>query len=473
MRALTPPFDPVSRQARTPRVDRAARLLATLTVAVLLVSCGGGGSSAPPVASCTVSQQQSWLRNYFADWYFWYRLSPSPDPASYASVADYFNALVYPGGNPIPGDPLGSVWPRDRWSGYESTDSFNRFFGDGQTLGYGLSVAGLEVTGLPSQPLYVRYVEPLSPAAGASVTRGDQVISLNGRPASELIAANDFAALTARAEGEQLVVVLRRGGVDRTVSLTARIFALSPVPPHGIVTGPTGRKLGYVLVKDMITQARTPVRNAFAEFRANGVTDVVIDLRYNGGGLVSVASELAGFVGGATDAGKVFTTLLYNDRKSSTNNVSYRFPEPAAAESVGLRRAYVLMGRRTCSASELLINGLRGVGIDVIAIGEPSCGKPVGFLPTDQCGQTYSVVNFESVNALSQGRYFNGFEATCPVAENFSRGLGVAGDPLFDTALRHSAGGGCGSLSLDRERPQMRGVRAERAEPGERQGMMP
>ena len=308
------------------------------------------------------------------------------------------------------------------------------------------------------------------------MARGDQVISLNGRPAADLIAANDFAALTARAEGEQLSAVLRRGGVDRSVNLTARVFALAPVPPHGIFTTATGRKVGYLLVKDMISQARSPVRDAFSAFRAAGVSDLVIDLRYNGGGLVSVASEIGGYVGGAVDAGKVFTSLLYNDRRASANNVSYRFPDPAATESVGLRRAYVLMGRRTCSASELLINGLRGVGIEVVTVGEPSCGKPVGFLPADQCGQTYSVVNFESVNALNQGRYFNGFEATCPVAENFTRPQGAVGDPLFDAALTHAAGGGCGSTARDREGPLMRGIRGEAAvgvEPGERTGMMP
>ena len=76
------------------------------------------------------------------------------------------------------------AWPSDRYSGFQSTESFNRFFGDGQTLSYGLAVAGLEVTGQPNAPLYVRYLEPAGPAARAGVLRGERIMSLNGRPAA-------------------------------------------------------------------------------------------------------------------------------------------------------------------------------------------------------------------------------------------------------------------------------------------------
>jgi hypothetical protein len=454
---------------------RAFKTALTLMLAGVLAACGGGGVSTTPPAplSCTTAQQQDWLRSYFADWYFWYRLSPSPAPSASTSVGDYFSSLIYAGGDPVPGGPAGLNWPRDRWSNFESTESFNRFFGDGQTLGYGLAVAGLEVVGAPSQPLYVRYVEPLSPAALAGVVRGDQIMSLNGRAAADLVAADDFSALSARNEGDALLLVLRNAGVERTLTLTARIFALTPVQRPAVVSTSSGGKIGYVFVKDMISQARSPLASAFAEFRNQGVSEVIIDLRYNGGGLVSVGSELAGYVGGANDAGKVFASLLYNDRKAASNNSTFRFPDPAAAASLGVRKAYVLAGRRTCSASEQVVNGLRGVGIEVVLVGESTCGKPFGFLPADQCGQTYSVVNFESVNALNQGRYFEGFSATCPVAEDFTRTVGAVGDPLFDTALRHAAGGGCGSLSPDREKPLLRGARADRPEPGERQGMIP
>jgi hypothetical protein len=221
----------------------------------------------------------------------------------------------------------------------------------------------------------------------------------------------------------------------------------------------------------MISQVSAPLQAAFESFRAAGAQEVILDLRYNGGGLVSTAAAVAGYAGGTRSSGQVFADLLYNDKRASANNQTVRFALPGAALS--LPRAYVLTGRRTCSASEQVINGLRGAGITVVAIGETTCGKPVGFLPRDDgCGTTYSVVNFESVNARNEGRYFDGFDATCAVAEDFTRALGEADEPLLDAALGHVDAGSC-PVTTTRERPLLRRSKADRAEPGERQTMIP
>jgi len=461
----------------------ATRSLRSLACAlpVLLGACGGGGydDGMPPPQSCTVAGQQDWLRTYMDDWYFWYKLSPKPSPAGYATVSDYFDALLYPGGDLIDGDPTGARWPSDRYSGFQSTESFNRFFGDGQTLGYGVAVAGIEVTTpapQPTQPLYVRYIEPKSPAAAAGVVRGDRVMSINGIPASTVITNNDFSALTPNAVGDTLTLVLRSAaGVDRPpVTLSAAVFGLTPVQNAQVLQTANGRSLGYVTVKDMISQADAPLANAFATFRANNVQELVLDLRYNGGGLVSVGGDVASYAAGARGTGQLFARLLYNDKRSG-NNSDFIFDNPAAW--AGLSKVYVLAGPRTCSASEQVINGLRGIGVQVVAIGDTSCGKPVGFLPrSDSCGTTYSVVNFESVNKLNQGRYFDGFAATCAVAEDFSHPIG---DPGFDTLLiaaaHHADNGACPAGTAVREQPQSRSItqraRYSGADGGERTGM--
>ena len=407
----------------TPSVAHTRRSLRGLACALPLVlaACGGGGDNGGPVfpqVDCSVAGQKEGLRNYINDWYFWYAISPNPSPAGFSSVASYFDALLYTGSSATFPDP-------DRWSNFQSTESFNRFFDDGQSLGYGVAVAGLEVTGQPSQPLYVRYIEPQSPAAGV-VQRGERVMSINGRLVSEILAAPqpDFSGLTANAAGEQLTLRVRNAaGAERTVVLTATTFNLTPVQGAGVVTSPLGRKMGYVMVKDMISQAALPLDAAFSTFRAQGVQDVVLDLRYNGGGLVSMGGTVASYAAGArginsSGSGQLFARLLYNDRHS-INNQDFSFTNPAAW--AGFSTVYVLAGPRTCSASEQVINGLRGVGINVVAVGDTTCGKPVGFLPQgNSCGTTYSVVKFESVNARTEGRYFNGFAPTCAVAEDFS-----------------------------------------------------
>jgi carboxyl-terminal processing protease len=134
------------------------------------------------------------------------------------------------------------------------------------------------------------------------------------------------------------------------------------------------------------------------------------------------------------------------------------------------------MGERTCSASEQVINGLRGIGVNVIGIGDTTCGKPVGFLPQgNSCGTTYSVVNFESVNARNEGRYFDGLQATCVVAENFARPIGDPNDPLLVASASHIDNGVCPAGTALREQPQARSTstrqRYSGADGGERTGM--
>lgn len=452
---------------RTPQ--RPATRLATLALAAaaLLAGCGGGGGSedTPPLA-CSVADQQAWLQTEFNDWYFWYAISPNPPASSFSTVDGFFNALLFTGSPP--------TFPPDRWSYYQSTESFNRTFGDGQTLGYGVRVAGLETDGDATQPLYIRYIDPGSPAATAGLARGDELLSINGTSAASLITAGDFSALAPADEGDTVTLRVRTGaGATRDLTLTASIFDLTPVPRTFVQTSPGGRRVGYVLIDLMVSQVNAPLDAAFSNFVAAGVQEVVLDLRYNGGGLVSVASDVGAYVGGARTAGAVFSRLLYNDKQAAANNTNFLFGNPAAA--LGLGRVYVLTGPRTCSASEQVINALRPF-VDVVTVGDTTCGKPVGFLPQSYCGQTYSIVKFESVNAASEGRYFDGFNASCPVAENFTRPMAGSGDPLWQAALTHAdtgtcpvvvAGSAARALKAPAQRPLRRGV-----EPGERQGMI-
>jgi hypothetical protein len=232
--------------------------------------------------------------------------------------------------------------------------------------------------------------------------------------------------------------------------------------------------VGYVQVKDMLSGVVGPLDTAFARFRADGVQDLVLDLRYNGGGLVTAGRSVASFVAAGRD-GQVYAQLAYNPQQAGRNEV-YRFsPSPSA---LALPRVYLLMGQRTCSASEQVINGLAGVGVEVVGIGGTSCGKPVGFVPQSRCGRTYSVVNFESLNARGEGRYFDGFTPQCPVAEDFSRPQGQPGDPLLDAALAHADSGQCPvqtaaqAAAAATAAPTSRTLRrGGQDEPGQRPGM--
>ncbi|MCC7151301.1 MAG: peptidase S41, partial [Rubrivivax sp.] len=405
--------------------------------------------------------ERLWLDEYFDAWYFWTKLAPDPDPWRDRSLSEYFEASLYTGGD--------ARFPRDRWSYMESSSDFDRFFGEGRTLGYGVYLAGIETQGDPTRPLRVRWVAPHSEAALQGVQRGDEIVMVDGRAAAQLVAADDYGVFTPDREGRTLALVLRRGGTERSLTLRATVYALEPVTLTRVLSSMQGRRMGYLHVKDMIAQGEKALDDAFASLRAAGISELAIDLRYNGGGLVSTARRLASYVSGDRTRDQVFARLLYNDRRASAENEALRFERRDRA--LALSRVYVLAGPRTCSASELVVNGLRPF-VEVVTVGAASCGKPVGFRPVSRCDTTFSVVNFEGVNALDQGRYFDGIAATCPVEEDFSVPLGEASEPLLATALAHADSGRCTAAGAGQRRPQQaRGPGHRGGEPPERQGM--
>ena len=442
----------------------AARLASALALAVL--SACGGGYDTPPPPSCDLVSRQAGLRNFFFDWYFWYALSPYPEPGSLPTIDEYFDALLYTGGDP--------AFPADRWSFHQSTQSFLQFYGSAQVLGYGLAVAGLEVTTpapQPAAPLWVRYVEARSPAAAAGVVRGDRVVSVNGRSAADMIAANDFSVFTPSAAGDMISVVLDDGTGQRTADIVAQVFRLTPLPTARVIASPGGRTVGYLMVNNMLEQVTGPLDSAFESFAGQGVTDLVIDLRYNGGGLVSIGDLLASYVNPGLTAGRTYASLLFSDKRSG-ENMLFVFGTPRHA--LALARVYVLQGPRTCSAAEQVVNALKPF-VDVVQVGDATCGKPLGHLPVeDGCGETYSIVNFETVNAVNAGRYFGGLAPQCAMAEDFGKALGTLDEPLLATALAHADGTACPVAAVaTRERPQALRLRQALRAEGERPAMIP
>jgi hypothetical protein len=236
--------------------------------------------------------------------------------------------------------------------------------------------------------------------------------------------------------------------------------------------------MGYLMVKDMVSQADAGLDSAFALFRSQNVQELVVDLRYNGGGLVSIGGALASYIAGARGfsgaSARTYAALLYNDKRAAANNQTFRFD--SRGNALGLARVYVLTGPRTASASEQVINGLRGVDVQVVTVGDTTFGKPVGSLPSGYCGTTYSAINFESANARSEGRYFDGFDATCPVAEDFTRATGAVDDPLLVGAAHHADNGACPAVVASSKPAPTRAEKTAQRRArlvGEREAMLP
>lgn len=436
---------------------RFAKLAVSTAVAVLLAACGGGGGS--DTASCDVASQKNWLRGYMLDWYYWSGLAPDPDPAGYATVSDYFQALKY---TSYPGSGL------EPWSYIQDSVSYNQFFAEGKSTDYGIAVNGREGV----LPLKIRYVEPLSPAGQAGVLRGDVVKAINGVPDSTLITGN-FAVLSPSQAGQQITLDIERAGVPQRLTLTAASYSLTPVPVSATLTAGSA-KVGYLLLKDFIVQAESELTARLDAIKAAGAADLIIDLRYNGGGRISTANHFASQVVGYLQSGKVFASLNYNAAHTAAN----RSFVLASATGPAFGRVVILTGSRTCSASELLVNGLRPYAQQVVTVGSTSCGKPYGFNPVEACGNVFSAVNFKAVNALGQADYEAGITPTCAVADDFSGSFGDPAETLTAAALSYLQTGSCPAAAAapaatPSERAQALSLRLRRAlvEPGERRGM--
>lgn len=436
-------------------------VIAALTL-LALGSCGGGSGSngAPPVDGsemCGVSAQKDWLRSYMLDQYLWAGASPNPEPTGFDSLQSYFSALLSKGAGTV---------PADRWSYITDSASYNQYFEEGKTLGYGFAVNGLE----QRLPLKLRYVEPQSPAAAEGLARGDVVLAINGKSSAELIASMDFSALSATQAGELLTLQIAGSVGPRNVTLSAATYPLTPVPVSHVLTLANGAKAGYLVLKEFVTQAQAPLVEAFQVFRAAGANELILDLRYNGGGRISVANVLASLVAGRAHDGKVFTRLNFNAKQSASNS-SYQL----AATATGFARVLVLTGSRTCSASELIVNGLRPY-VEVVTLGGQTCGKPVGFIPEESCGSTISAVNFETLNARGEGGYYDGIAASCPVAEDFDKAFGDPTETLTAAALSYLQSGRCPALAATPSAAAKAAALWHRtggapAEPGEWRGM--
>jgi hypothetical protein len=271
---------------------------------------------------------------------------------------------------------------------------------------------------------------------------------------------------------------------SRFVTMTAGTETLAPVQYVGTLPAPNDG-VGYMLFTDHIATAEgqlvAAVNQLASANNGAGVSDLVLDLRYNGGGLLAIASELSYMIAGpAATNGKVFETLAFSDKNPygySPGQAATPFYATARGYStlaglplpaLNLSRVFILTSSGTCSASESIINGLRGAGINVILIGGTTCGKPYGFFPTDNCSTTYFTIQFQGVNNVGFGAYADGFVPGgtgaaanglpgCVAPDDFTRALGNPAEARLAAALQYRASGTCPAVSAATKSVSLRG----------------
>jgi len=390
-----------------------------------LVACGGSGATSPDAAAsseCSTLGQVETVRDTLHEFYYWYRELSDPSPSSFNSPEAYLEAVRY--------RPLDTSY-----SYITSKAASDAFFSDSQFIGFGVSYRQVSST-----QLRVAQIFPGSPAAAAGLARGDYLLSIGGQPVGDLLAAGTLASAFGPEEVGVSVTIgwSTPTGAQSAATLTKALVTIPTVSATAVFDVGASR-VGYVFFRNFVRPSVEALDAAFAELGARGATDLVLDLRYNGGGLVDVAQHLAGLIGGAGTAGQVFVEFRHND-KNTDRNSSVVLEDPEVA--LDLPRLVVIQTGGSASASEAVVNGLRPYMV-VTTVGSRSFGKPVGQYGFDFCDKVLYPVAFLVTNSRGEADYFDGIPADCAAGDDLDHAIGDPAEASLAEALSVLRTGRC------------------------------
>lgn len=423
-----------------------------------------------PDRAGTAMHEKMWLRSWSNRTYLWYKEIQDLDPTSY-SISAYFDLLKTTA-------LTDSGVAKDQFHFTENTAEYQQQSQSGVSSGYGIEWS--VVSTRAPRSFTVAYTEPNSPAALAGVKRGDFLLEVDGidfvNDTSSAGADSLNAGLFPARSGEQHSFKFRTTeGTEVSYQLSSADVTSSPVQNAKVINTDNG-PVGYFQFNRYIVPAQQQLIDAVKLFRDAAVSELVVDLRYNGGGLLALAGQLGYMVTGPDIIqGRYFERLQFNDKYPNTNPItgSSLSPTPfynreinyetgtltnTVLPNLNLSRIYVLTTENTCSASEAFMNGLRGIDVEVIQIGGKTCGKPYGFYPQDNCGTTYFSIQFSGINSKGFGDYADGFNPTttpvfaadvkgCPATDDFSNLLGDPAEDMLEVALHYVETNSCLSLA--------------------------
>jgi len=405
-----------------------------MLLAAGIAACGGSGSSttgalAPAPSDtpgtgtgneCSIDAQKQFVLDAMNFWYFWNDSLPdNVDPGDFATPSALlaFLSSFSPGGI-------------DRFSFLTTAAADQAFFGEGEFEGFGFG-SRFEAADV----LRLTRVFSGSPAARAGFERGQQIIALNGRSIAEIEAAEGVDAVFASSSVE--FTLRNPDATEFTEIVTKDIVTIDPVPQYRIIEN-NGVATGYIELETFISTANDKLVAAFDDFIAAGVQDVIIDLRYNGGGLVSTAQLLGDLLGGSIAQGLLFSETRFNADRSD-NNFTELFE--LQTNSLSLARLVIIASENTASASELVTNSMEPTAADVVIVGGRTFGKPVGQIGIEFCDQLLRPTAFQTLNGEGFGDYFDGLPADFEVEDDLDTAIGADDDPNVIAALTYLATG--------------------------------
>lgn len=447
-------------------IVRKSVLSATLS-AFVLASCGGGGSggggggapigstptpSPTPTPTCALSARQDFAKSVIDEWYlFPSDVATGVNKASHTTVQSYIDALVAPA----------RALNKDRFFTYiTSIAEENAFFASGSSAGFGIRMAYDAV----NQRIVIAEAYENAPALAAGIDRGTAITAIGTsagamRTIAAIVAAEGTGGITnalgPNDPGVTRVLRITDASGTRDVSVTKADYDIDPISDRygAKVISEGGRDYGYINLRTFISSANPQLRTAFADFRARGVTDIIIDFRYNGGGLVSTAELMGDLLGRNRTSSEIFSQTNFRSSKSPQNERHFFTAQP---ESIAPTRIAFIGTGSTASASELVINSmLPYLGTNMTLVGSNTYGKPVGQIALDRaaCDDRIRVVAFATGNSLGQSDYYSGLAPkianSCAASDNLAFPLGDAREASVRAAIDFLSGTSCTARIAD------------------------
>lgn len=409
-----------------------------LVTLLLLIGCGGGstsstGSGGNPVAICQQNTVNAKIYCALEKNYLWYKDLPSNvNPSAYSSPFALLEAVKA---------------SYDRYSFIMTEQDYYDRYVNATFFGYGFA----SQPNADNSAYVVSYVYDDGSAAENSLRRGDRIIEIEGVSVTEWLQRLAAGTVTnddifgENKEGVMRQFVWQKPNGDIVTADFIKGNVTTNTVLHSEVQVRGEQRIGYLVFNSFIELSEAELEQAFRGFSQQNINEIVLDLRYNGGGLIRVANQLASHIALPSLLNKVFVKFQYNDKNSSKNTTTL-FSLGQGNTALNLPRVVVLTTAASCSSSELVINSLAPF-IDVVQIGETTCGKPVGQQPELIEGYFLFAINFQTVNALDQGAYFDGLVPNCRVGDQVVGDWGVSEDPLLAEALYYLEHEQCSAAS--------------------------
>ena len=307
----------------------------------------------------------------------------------------------------------------------------------GETTGWG---AGLAFDDLDK--LRILFVYNNSAMGKAGVKRGWQIKAINSKTVDSM---SDSDVNTALNNSSNSFVFTKNDGNDITIPMSKGTIVINSVQYSGVIQK-GAKKIGYLVFSDFLGSSVKELNNAFDIFSKEGVTDMILDLRYNGGGTLDCADSLVALLAGKPFKDKVYNTLTYNNKHI---RLGYQSIIGLKSSSVQTNKLVVITSSSTASASELVISGLKPY-LNIKLIGSKTHGKPVGMNIEGDTKLNIAVapISFRNVNSVGYSDYFDGIPVDFAVKDNVSQDWGDLSDACLTAALNYISTGTIGVTGI-------------------------